>query len=478
MSNDYEKYLNNERIWKFYNDNKNIDFESSNVFLVELLEGIIDSINNKTNTNINSTILSMLSDNKDKMDNFNTELGNINENITKMNTDLTQNFIIQFMNLKKEYIEDIKQIIENNSLNNSEKIGTLLDKNNSHLIDKTNLLINDIIPKNSENFKEQFSIFHTKLSQETHKMLENINQENSLQSFISTFENKYNSMMQNIQQPLFTYITSSEERITQNLNTIKDTNATSMVSQGKLFNELDEFLNKYKGSSNKGKYGEQNLYNNLNLLYSTAEIKNTSGMKASGDFIMKRNEKPTILFENKEYDHNVNKDEVVKFIRDIDVQNMNGVFLSQYSGISFKQNFQIDIHKGNVLVYIHNTEYSPEKIKTAVDIIDSLSVKIQELNLDENNNISKEMLDDINEEYQNFINQRELLITVLKDFQKKMTTQIESLKLPALDKYLEPKYANVRQKGIMCNICNVFSASSKQSLSAHQRGCKKKNSIE
>ena len=88
------------------------------------------------------------------------------------------------------------------------------------------------------------------------------------------------------------------------------------------------------------------------------------------------------------------------------------------------------------------------------------------------------VLDDINEEYQNFINQRELLITVLKDFQKKMTSQIESLKLPALEKYLEPKYANVRQKGIVCNICNVFSASSKQSLSAHQRGCKKKNNIE
>lgn len=478
MSNNFEKIIKNERIWKFYNDNKNIDFETANVFLVEFLESIIGSINNNNNSNINSRILSLLTDNKEKIENFGTEINNINENISKMNTDITQNFIIQFMNLKKEYIEDIKQIIENNSLNNSEKIGNLLDKNNNHLIDKTNLLINDIIPKNSEQFKEHFSNFHTKISEETKKMLENINQENSLQSFISTFENKYNNMMQNIQQPLFTYITSSEERITQNLNNIKDTTSNSIVSQGKIFNELGEFLNKYKGSSNKGKYGEQNLYNNLNMLYSTAEIKNTSGMKASGDFIMKRNEKPTILFENKEYEHNVNKDEVIKFIRDIDVQNMNGVFLSQYSGISFKDNFQIDVHKGNVLVYIHNTEYSPEKIKIAVDIIDSLSVKIQELNIDEHNNISKEMLDDINEEYQNFINQRELLITVLKDFQKKMTSQIESLKLPALEKYLEPKYANVRQKGIVCNICNVFSASSKQSLSAHQRGCKKKNNIE
>ena len=474
MSKDFEKTLNNERIWKFYENNKNIDFESSNIFLVEFLESMIDSINNKSNTNINSKILSILTENKEKIDNCNNELSNINENINKMNNDLTQNFIIQFMNLKKEYIEDIKQIIENNSLNSSEKIGNLLDKNNTHLIDKTNLIINDIIPKNSDLFKEQFSNFHTKISQETKTMLENINNENSLQGFISNFENKYNNMI----QPLFTYITSSEERITQNLNNIKETTSTSIVSQNKIFSELDEFLNKYKGSSNKGKYGEQNLYSILNSLYSNAENKNTSGMKASGDFIMKRNDKPSILFENKDYDHNVNKDEIVKFIRDIDVQNMNGIFLSQYSGISFKENFQIDIHKGNVLVYIHNTEYSPDKIRLAVDIIDSLSVKIVELNIDENNNISKEMLDDINEEYQNFINQKELLITVLKDFQKKMTSQIDSLKLPALDKYLEPKYANVRQRGMMCNICSNFFASSKQSLSAHQRGCKKKQNIE
>lgn len=147
----------------------------------------------------------------------------------------------------------LNKLSRNNALNSSEKIGNLLDKNNTHLIDKTNLIINDIIPKNGDIFKEQFSNFYIKMSQETKTMLENINNENSLQGFISTFENKYNNMI----QPLFTYITSSEERITQNLNNIKDSTSTSIVSQNKIFSELDEFLNKYKGSSNKGKYGEQ-----------------------------------------------------------------------------------------------------------------------------------------------------------------------------------------------------------------------------
>jgi hypothetical protein len=110
----------------------------------------------------------------------------------------------------------------------------------------------------------------------------------------------------------------------------------------------------------------------------------------------------------------------------------------------------------------------------AVDIIDHLSDRIQELNLDEDNNISKEILDDINTEYQAFITQKEGLIMVLKDFSKRMALQIDDLKLPALDKYLAPKYASVKSNLHVCDLCNLFSSTNKQSLSAHKRGCAKK----
>jgi glutamate-5-semialdehyde dehydrogenase len=106
-------------------------------------------------------------------------------------------------------------------------------------------------------------------------------------------------------------------------------------------------------------------------MFPNAEVMNTSGQKASGDFIMKRIDRPSILFENKEYDYNIPKDEIAKFIRDVDSQDVNGIFISQNSGITFKQNFQIDVHKGNILVYIQNCEYSTDKIKMAVDIIDN-----------------------------------------------------------------------------------------------------------
>ena len=185
-------------------------------------------------------------------------------------------------------------------------------------------------------------------------------------------------------------------------------------------------------------------------------------------------DKPPILLENKDYSHNINKEEVAKFIRDVETQNMNGIFISQYSGISFKNNYHIDINKGNILVYIQHCEYSPDKIRIATDIIDLLSSKVQELNLGETNNIPKEVLDDINAEYQIFLSQKETMNMTLRDFQKKMNTQIDAIKLPSLDKYLLTKYAYVQNRNFGCDICKNFTGSSKQSLSAHQRGCRKR----
>jgi hypothetical protein len=312
------------------------------------------------------------------------------------------------------------------------------------------------------------------ITEDTSKIAKACSNEKSMNEFIAQFESKYSTMLHTVQQPLFTFLTASEDRISKNIDGLKEISTSSSMSQKPILDELGEFLGKYNVSSNKGKYGEQNLSSILNSLYQSAEIKDTSGTKASGDFIMRRLEKPPILFENKEYKANIDKDEIAKFIRDIDVQNVNGIFISQYSGIAFKQNYQIDVHKGNVLVYIQNCEYSLDKIRIAVDIIDSLAVKIKELNIDDTNNISKEMLDDINSEYQAFILQKENMIMMLKDFQKRMTSQIEDLKMPVLDKYLEPKYAYVKSNSFVCDLCNTFNTNNKQSLSAHKRGCKKK----
>jgi hypothetical protein len=409
-----------------------------------------------------------------------SNLSSINENLTKLNTDITNNLMLQLVNIKKEYIDDVRQIVSNSTLTANEKITSLMDKNADHLIDKTTLLLNDVIPKNQEKYNQQIQLtlkqFYNLITEDTQKMAKTINNEKAFQEFVGNFETKYSSMLQTIQQPLYSFFTASENRITQNIDILKENSSISLNSQTKLQEELGEFLGKYNVSSNKGKFGEENLSTILNSMYQTAEIKNTTGIKSSGDFIVKRLDKPTILFENKEYKNNIDKEEIAKFIVDVENQAVNGIFLSQYSGISFKQNYQIDIHKGHILVYVQNCGYSPDKIRIAVDIIDNLSSKIKDFNEDDDeNSISKDILDSINEEYQIYIQQKESMMTTLKDFSKKMTSQIEDIKFPELDKYLSQKYAYVKTRCFTCDICNVFTAGSKQGISAHKRGCIKKH---
>ena len=478
-ANEYEMITRNKRIWSYYNENKSVNFESANLLLIDFMENIFNNMSNDLSTNINSQLLSYMNENKTQIDNIKSNINLINENVTKLNTDITNNMMLQLMTIKKDYIEDVRQIITNNTLTTNEKIGSLIDKNNSHLIDKTTLIINESIPKSQEQMnnklQENFKQLHTLITEDTNKLAKSINNEDSLNDFINKFEIKYQSMMQTIQQPLYSFFTASEDRINKNIETLKESNSNSVQTQNKVFDELNDFLGKYKASSNKGKFGEHQLSSVLNNLYSNAEINNTSGIKASGDIIMKRMEKPNILFENKDYTYNIPKEEIEKFIRDVDGQNMNGIFISQYSGIAFKQNFQIDINKGKVLIYIQNCEYSADKIRLAVDIIDNLYSKLQDINYDnENNTISTEILADINTEYQTYISQKDNMITFLKDFHKKMTMQIEDLRLPVLDKYLESHFAYVKTRCFVCDICNSYTAGTKQSVSAHKRGCVKK----
>jgi len=464
---------NNARIIAFYKEHPNIDFETANLLLVEFLENVFNKMTNDTTTSVNSQILAFITENHRQMESIKTNLVSVQDNVAKMNADFSSQLMMQFLSSKKEYMEDIKQIISNTTLTANEKISSLMEKNNNYLIDKTSLILNENVPRQiKDSVKEVYSVLKT----DTDILAKTYNSEKSFQEFIHQFDQKYSTMLQNVQQPLYSFFNATEDRIMKNLGDIKERSGESITTQTKMFGELSEFLGKYKVSSHKGNLGEERLCSVLTEIFPSADLANTSGTKASGDIIMKRIDKPAILFENKDYSKITDKDEVAKFIRDIDVQNIHGIFMSQHSGIALKNNFQIEIHKGNVLVYIQHCEYSPDKIKIAVDIIDSLSVKIDELNTDDEHGINQDTLDEMNREYQDFVLQKENALTTLRDFQKRMTQHIETIKMPALEKYLEPKYAGIKKQAISlrCDLCNSFIAASKQSLSAHKRGCTKK----
>jgi hypothetical protein len=302
---------------------------------------------------------------------------------------------------------------------------------------------------------------------------------NSIKEFLSNFEVKSSLMLQNIQQPIYSFIASSEDRINTNINAMKESANVSQTVQTKVFSDLNDFMNKFRNSSYKGQFGETQLSCILNKMYATAEIINTSGTRASGDFIMKRDGKSNIMFENKDYDRNVNPEEIKKFIRDIEEQNCHGIFLSQHTGITSKPNYHIETHNGNLLVYVHSVEYNSDRIQVAVDIIDNLSSKLSEASVGHtiSGAITKEVLDEINREYQSFISQKEALLNILKDGHKKSLVQLDTMKFPALDKYLSTKYASVQKPGYKCELCKNFNANSLKAMAAHKRGCNRKNLV-
>lgn len=481
-NNDYTIAVNNKKIHDFYKNNKNIDFEHVNLLLIDFMDSIFNDMTSDLNSNINSQLLLFMKENQIKIENITNSLKLVNQNVTNLTNEITNNILLQMNNMKKEYINDFSQIISTNSMTANEKISSLIDKSNSILVDKTMLILNDIIPKNQDTLhkqiKDNLKELHVSISNDTYKLTENVNNKDAQIEFLTTIENKLSTVIQNIQQPLYSTLSATEERLSNSINTIKETTRNAVNTQDKLFGELEGFLGKYKSSTHKGKFGEEQLGSLLNSIYNNAEITNTTGQKAAGDFIMKRMDKPDIMIENKEYNYNIPKEEISKFIRDIETLNMSGIFISQHSGIAFKHNFQIDINYGNILIYIQNCNYDPEKIRLAVDIIDNLSNKLKDIIVDDENiHISKDVIDSINDDYRLFITNKESMHTILRDFTKKMNTQIDDLAMPNLDRYLEPNYAYVKDRVFKCELCNDFIGKNKQALSSHKRGCKKKHEL-
>jgi hypothetical protein len=444
----YEIIIHNERIWKFYKENPNIDIESSILLLVDLLENTFNKMSNISTTNINLQLLSYMKETKTEIEN------------------LKNNYKEELTLLKNEYKDDICKTIHTNYLSEYEKLNTIIKNNSDNLINSTEILLKNTIPQNQENISKEI-IFQMKSFQEI--MMEETKKNNTFNDFIQKFDTKYNTMIQTLQQPIFSILSNSEK---------------SAVLNNKLQEELSDFLGKYKISSFKGQLGENRLSNILNEMYSTAEVINTTGKTSSGDFIVKRIDAPPFLVENKDYKEKVPTCEVEKFIKDIETQSitekMHGIFLSQCSSICLKYNFEINIHNGSVLVYIHNCEYAPEKIRIAVEIIDRLSM-LPELNDGDNESISKNLLDEINTEYQSFIINKENSINSLKDYYKKSLSQIEQLKLPCFEKYLSQKYAFSKTKNkFICEFCNIAEYSTSKGLSNHKRNgtCVAKNNLQ
>ena len=160
-------------------------------------------------------------------------------------------------------------------------------------------------------------------------------------------------------------------------------------------------------------------------------------------------------------------------MRDIENTKHHGIFISEHSGIVGKHNFQIDIHNKNILIYIHNCDYDIEKIKLAINTIDTLSNKLIDLNTD-NKSISVDLIKNINIDYHTFLIQRDNLLNNIKDNYKKTLDILTNMKLPTLEIYLSTYFADNKKNKILCTHCKIYETDNLRSLARHTNTCKNK----
>jgi hypothetical protein len=476
----YKIVVNNKKIFEFYEKNKQFDIESLNLTFIEIIEKLQNDISSPLNANIGYQLLNHMT--------------SLQSQINNMQQDNNNFFSLKLSEIRRDYIEEIKLNVNSNSNSNIEKLTLIMKDNNSLLQDKLFILLNTEIPKNNDNLKnlinDQLNLLQKTINEDTNKLLSNAIDKNTLDNFIHILDSKMSSTISNSQSIINNMVTNSETRLDKSILNVKEsteqklfevkslTSSTQGVSKS-LNDNLTELLRKMENSSKKGSYSENILYNILCSLYPTGDLEYVGNEKGTGDIIMKRENKPTILFENKNYGghNNIPSAEVVKFIGDCERQNCSGIMMSQYNGIANKSNYQTDMNNGNILVYVHNVNNEAEKIKIAVDILDNFKQTYDKLSISkESVNIDKDLLDLINLEYKLFVTQKLNSIKILKEFNTKLLNQFDEIRMPCLETFLSERYA-YSTSCVVCEICG-YNAKNDRALKSHQRSetCKlKKN---
>jgi len=176
-------------------------------------------------------------------------------------------------------------------------------------------------------------------------------------------------------------------------------------------------------STLKGQDGETSMEHLLNRMFPKAEIISyTSKEGRRGDFSILEGDM-NIMVEHKNYTKNVPKVEITKFHRDMkeNQEYTCGIFCSQKSGISKKDDFSLEFSNGRPVVYLHQVEKEPEKLKYAVSLFKMLlSVENLDINNQEILEVILQRQGNITKAYSNM----KIMINKFKeDFLKTMEVQ-------------------------------------------------------
>ena len=434
--------LSDPKVIKFIQDNPQIDFNQLCVVFVDIIEKIKFNLTEQNDHSQNNILLQNLLSKIERLENNQSQ--HIQTNLDM----LTQN---------------MRDMIKANNHDNEKTIISLINQNNQLFINKIDTLSNN--DKLNQFISAELKTINESIISETSRL--NLSESQICERINQLFNHKYSELEKTIQARLECTLSNQNTNFSTILSKLDQT-ASSMTV-------VDEYFHKQIGSTNKGKIGENRLELILSDLYPSATIKNTSGNTACGDFIIERIERKKILIDTKDYETCVPPKEIEKILRDMENNSAHGILLSQNSGISQKNDFEINIHNNYIVIFIHKANYDPEKIRLAINIIDHLEPLI--CKVDSSESISSEILSIINKEYQSLVSMKINIIHGIKHDMNKHISLIQKIDLPALTQFLNTKFANTGKTAFHCDICNQFSGKNAKSLAAHKRKCQKSIAI-
>lgn len=444
--------LKNQRIYDFYQNHPQYDFERMNTFMVELLENFNEKMVPSLDQNFASKLTQQMID--------------LQTQLLKQQQDQQLDHYKQLTDFRKQYIEELRHAVH---YHHDEKVQPLLSQQADLFMEKL-----DKWQKEHPVWQQSCNALKETLQRDISGLSSSSLNKEKLQECIQNMDDRLNQTLTSSQSLTTTLFTATESRLQENLkdqSTKIDKLTTLGSSQETMHQQVSDLLRKMDNSSSKGKVSESMLNHVLHSLYPMGEINAVGTTKETGDFTMVRDNKPKILFENKNYDKNVGQDEVQKFLRDVETQQCAGILLAQNYGIANKSNYEIHLYQGQVCVYLHQVQYSPEKIKIAVDIIDNLSQYIDSSGFQtEAIAVDREFLEQLNKEYQHFASQKIAQMKTIKEYSQKMISQLDEIKLPQLEQWLGKYFSQSFVKENVCKYCG-FEAKSPGGLTSHMRSC-------
>ena len=179
--------ITNKKVFDFYEEHKNLNFENMNVLFVDLLDTLLRNTNPTLDANVAATLI-------DSIKSLQGQVNNIEDNITKNQSEIGNVFTLKFLDFKREYMADMQMILSSNT---SDKLGPLIKEYNDSLLDKTRIMVSEIIPKNQEtlhkNIDTSLQKLQSSITNDTTMLMNSSLTKDVLENYSSSIDDNFSS---------------------------------------------------------------------------------------------------------------------------------------------------------------------------------------------------------------------------------------------------------------------------------------------